>query len=298
VEPYHLPEGSGTPQVMEVQQVKKKEKKKRIVLNMNSAIIFHKPEIDESEIFKELEEITQETYKASTESGKLGVGGGKKGGWPEGVANAKIRFIRLKVGGSMDWDQDMGDGADYNFLIKFGEYTGFKIADHTESVSISELRKFPKGKAPPFIYFTGGHGSISVSSREAKILREYLIEEGGMIFADAGGSGFDRPFKAMMAQVLPEYGFVNLSDDDPIFRSPYHFAEGAHPFWAHANGGKSQGIKHNGRIVVYYHPGDITDAWKTGHSGASEAVATQAYKLGVDVVYYSFVNYYRQHYGE
>ena len=298
VEPYHLPQGSGTPQVMEVMKVQKKKKKKRIVLNMNSAIIFHKPEIDESKVFEELEEVTQETYKANNQAGKLGVGGGKKGGWPDGAENARIRFIRLKVSGSMDWDQDMGDGADYNFLIKFGEYTGFKIADTTESVSITEIRRFPKGKAPPFIYITGGHGSISISAREKKILREYLIEEGGMLFADAGGSGFDRPFKAMMAQVLPEYNFVTLSDDDPVFQSPYMFSEGAHPFWAHANGGKSQGIKHNGRLVVYYHPGDINDAWKTGHSGASEAVATQAYKLGVNVVYYSFVNYYRQHYGE
>ena len=48
--------------------------------------------------------------------------------------------------------------------------------------------------------------------------------------------------------------------------------------------------------MVYYHPGDVKDAWKDGHSGASEQVADQAYKLGVNVIYYAFNQYYRRWY--
>ena len=50
------------------------------------------------------------------------------------------------------------------------------------------------------------------------------------------------------------------------------------------------------RWVVFYHPGDINDAWKDGHSGAAPQVADQAYKLGVNVIYYAFNQYYRRHY--
>ena len=44
------------------------------------------------------------------------------------------------------------------------------------------------------------------------------------------------------------------------------------------------------------HPGDINDAWKDGHSGASEAVAEQAFKLGINVMYYAFNAYYARHF--
>ena len=54
----------------------------------------------------------------------------------------------------------------------------------------------------------------------------------------------------------------------------------------------------DGRWLVYYHPGDVNDAWKDGHSGASAEVADQAYKLGVNVMFYAFNQYYRRHYGD
>jgi len=51
------------------------------------------------------------------------------------------------------------------------------------------------------------------------------------------------------------------------------------------------GVRHNGRWVVFYHPGDVNDAWKTGHSGLSPDKAKAAYNLGVNVLYYSFTKY-------
>ena len=47
---------------------------------------------------------------------------------------------------------------------------------------------------------------------------------------------------------------------------------------------------------MFYHPGDINDAWKDGYSGASEEVAEQAYRLGINVMFYAFNAYYARHF--
>ena len=59
----------------------------------------------------------------------------------------------------------------------------------------------------------------------------------------------------------------------------------------HHGGMRALGISYNNRWVVFYHPGDVHDAWKTGHEGASEDLAEQAFEIGMNVVYYSFTRY-------
>ena len=69
----------------------------------------------------------------------------------------------------------------------------------------------------------------------------------------------------------------------------------APPFWHH-DGTRAKGIRIGERLAVFYHPGDINDAWKDGHSGASEEVAEQAYRLGINVMFYAFNAYYARHF--
>jgi hypothetical protein len=288
--PYGVPQGSGTP-VIESIKVKKLKKKpeKRYVLNMNSAISFYQPKIEDSEVLEVVDKQTENTYEAQ-QLGKLGAGGGKTGGWPNGMKNSRIRFIRLEYEGG-DWNQDMGYNADYNFLIKFRELTGFDIASETESRPIAQLKRFPKNRAPPFVYMTGGlNGTISLSNNEIKILREYCLNMGGLLFADNGGGNFDRNFRPLMKRVFPELPLIEISLDDAIFQQPFSFPGGAPRLWHHS-GDRAMGVKYKGRWVVFYHQGDINDAWKAGHSGATPEVAAQAYKLGVNVVNYAFNQY-------
>jgi hypothetical protein len=47
-----------------------------------------------------------------------------------------------------------------------------------------------------------------------------------------------------------------------IYQLPYGFPDGAPAFWHHG-GRRAKGIKHEGRWVVFYHPGDMNDAWKS-----------------------------------
>ncbi len=291
--PYTLPKGGGE-QVFEVVKVKKikKKKPKKLTVNPWSPYIMERMDIDDVVTLKELEQETMDTYVAQQNAAKGGKGKGS-GGWPKGMEDSAIRFIRLKYSGG-DWDQDMGRGADYNLLLKFHEWTGMKIARETEFREISRLKFFPKKKAPPFVFMTGMRG-ISISDSEAKILREYCQREGGMIFIDNGGGSFDSAVKNMLRKVFPGLPLVDVPNDDPIYQRPYVFPDGAPGFWHHA-GYRAKGIRDDGRWLVYYHPGDVNDAWKDGHSGASPEVADQAYKLGVNVMFYAFNQYYRRHY--
>jgi len=297
-ERYNVPHGSGEEAVAAVVQVTKpvKKKKKRYVLNLESAIILSKPDLDkDSDIEEKVEKASELTYTADTSTaqaraaGKLGKGGGKTGGWPDGMGNDPVRFFRIKHSGP-DWDDGMDElsRADMNFLEEFRKVTGFKIAKAPEARTIQQLRFFDKGFAPPFIFLTGA-GSIPVTAADIKVLRDYLLE-GGMLFADAGSPQFHTSFLALMAALFPDRQLVTIADDDPIFQAPFTFPNGAPPLWHHG-GYRALGIRHKNRWAVFYHPGDVNDAWKTGGSGMSRDLCDQSYKLGVNIIYHAFTNY-------
>ena len=292
---YGIPKGSGVQYITMVRvKPKKKKPKDQIILAMNSPILYYRPDIEEAKILEELDKETMDEYEAtSLKSGKLGKGGGTKGGWPFGMENAIVRFIRLKYSGG-DWDQDMGHGADYNFLVQFHKITGFKIARNTEYMRVNRLRRFKKDLKPPFVFITG-RGGIRMSTREINTLRWYCRQEGGMIFADNGGGSFNGSFRALMRRAFPGKRAIDIPNDDIIFRQPFYFPSGAPPLWHHS-GYRAVGWKHNGRWIVFYHQGDINDAWKTGHSGVKKHLAAAAYKLGINIVNYAFNQYHRIHF--
>jgi hypothetical protein len=291
VEAYKVPQGSGNPVVAMVKVVQpKKKKKKTLTLRPNSAIIFDQPDLDNTEVDQVMEKETQVTYEASAnaKAGKMGKGGGTKGGWPEGMDDYKIRFIRLEHGGA-GWDDGMNQtNADINFLRAFAQATGFKkIARKGESHSIALLSKYPDDGFPPFVYLTGNSDMGRVSSADAKILREYCLK-GGMLIADAGSARFHQSFTHFMRQVFPDKLLLDIADDDMLYQLPYGFPDGAPAFWHHG-GRRALGIKHDGRWVAFYHPGDMNDAWKSqGYTDVTPEMRDAAMNLGVNLVYYSF----------
>ncbi len=262
-------------------------------------------------LIEDLDQLTSLTYKADTniviggqgtgtgggrgpgnKAGGVGKGGVGPGGWPDGMKNSVVRFIRLEYNGT-GWDDGMNatEAADVNFLQYFERDTGFKVAQKGESHPIRYLAKYDKGTAPPFVFMTGER-SISVPPADMKALSNYCMD-GGMLFADCGSPEWDRAFRSFIQATFPGKSLVDISDDDIIFQAPYVLPNGAPPLWHHG-GNRSLGIKHNGRWIVFYHPGDLNDAWKTGHSGIDPKLAKGAFETGVNIVYYAFTNYLEQ----
>ena len=295
VTPYRIPKGSGDPVVALVQIVKPKEQpKKQYILRPDSAIYFRVPDIDESDVLREVQEMTLLTYQAdpAAMAGRMGRGGGKTGGWPDGMEDSLVRFIRLDYGGP-GWDDGMDSisRSDVNFLEEFERQTGFNVADRTESHPVRLLARYPPGMAPPFVYITG-IGDINISGRDLRILRDYL-NDGGMLIVDCGSPRFDRSFRRWANTIFPETSLTTIAHDDPIFQFPYAFPRGAPPLWHHG-GTQAMGVRLRGRWAVFYHPGDMKDAWRTGHSGLDPQLARSAFQLGINLVYYSFSNYLEQ----
>ena len=110
-----------------------------------------------------------------------------------------------------------------------------------------------------------------------------------MLFADNGGGEFDREFRKLIKRVLQEYDLFIIPYDDEIFQRP-SLLNGAPPLWHHS-GRDALGIRHNGRLVVFYHQGDLGDAWKDDHGGTPAASWQAAYNLGVNVIDYAFRHY-------
>lgn len=276
---YEMPAGGGQQQTI-AQTIKiQKVIKKKFVVNPFSAISFKVPPIDEVKL--QLTEITEHAYK-------VGYGEGAGAGFAGGTQQGQVRFIRLEYAGG-DWDQDFGIGADQNMLIEYGIRTKQKVAKQTESRTIGQLKNFPPEKSPPFVYLTGQR-NISVSDSEIKVLREYLLDKHGMLFGDNGGSGhFHNQFVGLMQRVLPNIRPSRIPLDDTIHRIPFQIPY--LPYVAPHGGKDALGWRVDGRLVCYYHPGDIGDAWTDDHSGVSPEIYEACYQLGTNVIFYAHSEY-------
>lgn len=278
-ESYDLPSGGG--QEKTIAQTVKIQKiiRKKYVINPYSAIIFNERKIDDVKL--QLTKITEHLHNVGEGQG---TGAGFGGGKPQG----KVRFIRLEYDGG-DWNQDFGVGGDLNMLIEYGIRTQHKVEKKTESRRITDLANFQKYRSPPMVYMTGQR-SISTSRKEEKILREFLLDNHGMIFCDNGGSReFHNHFLALMNRVLPEVQYVKVQLDDKIHRVP--FAIPYLPYVAPHGGKEALGWYKDGRWVCYYHPGDIGDAWSDGNAGVKPEVYEACYQLGTNVMFYANAEY-------
>ena len=243
----------------------------------------------EDDIDKVVEEETQTVYEAGLIA-KGDLVDEDNNGWPDGMKDHKVRFIRLDHGGQ-GWDDGMGkSGADSEFLKFFNKETGLRVAQKGESHPISLLKEYPDDGFPPFVFLTGDGHMGRVSTNDAKILREYCLK-GGMIIADAGSQSFHRSFVHFLRQVFPDKPLVDIASDDMVFQLPYPFPDGAPAFWHHG-GRRALGIRHEGRWLVFYHPGDMNDAWKTeGFTDVTPELREAALKLGINLVFYAFAHW-------
>ncbi|MDX1943829.1 MAG: DUF4159 domain-containing protein, partial [Pirellulaceae bacterium] len=209
-EEYELPAGGG--QQKTVAQTVKIQKviRKKFIVNPFSSIKFEVPPIDEVKL--QLEEATAHQYT-------IGYGEGDGAGFAGGTKAGKVRLIRLEYDGG-DWDLNFGIGGDMNMLLEYGILTRQKVAEQTESRRVAQLANFPPDKSPPVVFITG-QGNFSLSNNDVKVLREYLIDKHGMVFASSGSRHFHNQFLAAMNRVLPDVRPVPIPLDDQIHRVPF-----------------------------------------------------------------------------
>ena len=275
---YELPDGGGEPQLK--QQVVKIQKviRKKIIINPLSAVLFNPPPIEEIKL--QLQELTKHIYE-------VGQGEGKNAGFEGGTRRGLVRFMRLSYSGG-DWEQDLDRNSDLNMLLWYAANTGHKTAKKPEVRSISQLKRFPEGKSPPMVYMTG-QGNIRLNKSEIETLREYLTDKHGMLFADNGGSsGWHNQFFSSMEKILPKVKPQPVPLDHPV-----HNGVPFLPVVAPHGGRVAWGWVVDGRMAVYYHPGDVGDAWADGHAGVPRHVWESSYRLGGNVLLYAHSEYSR-----
>jgi hypothetical protein len=278
---YDLVKGSGKPKAM-IKQMKvqvKKVQRKRVLVNKDSSIVFEVPPLDFTPL--NLKQITANEYK-------IGQGeGAGPAGYAAGREGARFIFVRVRYEGG-NWDFNLRNGSDENMTKEFGKRAHMPISTIPQDVTLAELGHYVKGRSPPVVFMCGSF-TFQFGLRDVKAVRNYLLENHGMIFADNGGNQFHNTFVRFMQQVLPEVAPVQVPDDDPIYQAPYPL-NGCPPLWAHS-GTHALGWKKDGRWVAYYHQGSISDAWKDTHGGTSAESAEQAYQLGVNILAQSMASY-------
>ncbi len=281
-EVYEMPAGGGEQQqIVQTIQVKKIIRK-RFVVNPYSAVSFKVPDIKDV-VQLDFDKLTEHQYT-------IGYGQGEGAGFAGGTSRGKVGFIRLEYSGG-DWDQDFGIGGDDNMLAEYGIRTQHKVAKRSESRRVVQLKNFKQGAAPPLVYMTG-QKNISLSNSEIKILRKYLMEQRGMIFADNGGSRhWENQFFALMNKVLPDVRRVPIERDDVIHKIPYPIP--SLPIVAPHGSRRdaATGWYKDGRWLCYYHPGDIGDAWSDGHAGVKPEIWEACYRLGTNIIFYAHLEY-------
>lgn len=281
VAPYELPAGGGSDSIQASTVQVRKVVRKKFIINPYSSIIFAPPPLDKIEV--KLTEETQNRYQVGQGSGATGDGSGEGAGFGAGTGTGKIRFIRLRHG-DRGWDKNFGVGGDRNMLAEYGARTRQKIAEETEHVDPVQLAAFPPRKSPPLIYISGT-ASLPLTPADKKIVKQYLTERHGMILGDnLGGPGFHQNFVAVMTEITG-VNPVPIPRDDRIHQRP--FALPQLPVVVAHGGTIPLGWKIDGRWVVYYHPGALSDAWRDDHAGIRKEVYELCYQLGVNVIFYA-----------
>jgi hypothetical protein len=279
-----LPAGGGSdaPQAMAVKV--QKVVRKKYVINPYSSIVFAAPPPIEN-IDVKLKEDTANRYQVGSGDGGLGQGEGEGGGFGSGTGKGKINWYRLRHA-DKGWDKNFGIDGDRNLMteleIRYPRMKG-KIAEENKAIDCAELGRYSE-KEPPYLVYIGGY-SFSPSAADKKILKQYLLERHGMILGDSLGPGFGGGFQAAMTEITGVQP-VTIPRDDPIHKHPFELPQ--LPFVVSHNGSAPIGWRVDGRWAVYWHPGALSDMWRSDKAGIQrKEIIASGYQLGLNIIAYA-----------
>jgi len=193
-----------------------------------------------------------------------------------------LKIAKLKYNGGGDW---YANKTSLPNLIKFCNQnlnTNIKPDEDVVEVGSPELLSYP------FVHMTG-HGNVVFSDADVQNLRNYLIS-GGFLHID-DNYGLDKYIRKEMKKVFPEYEFVELPFDHPIYRQKYTFKNGLPKIHEHDNKPpQGFGIIHKGRLVCFYtYETDLGNGWEDSEvHNDPENKRQEALKMGANILTYAF----------
>lgn len=203
------------------------------------------------------------------------------------IAQQKYSFkiAKLKYNGGGDW---YANKTSLSNLIRFcNQNLNMNIAPEEAVVEVGSPELF----SYPFVHMTG-HGNVVFSDAEAQNLRNYLIS-GGFLHID-DNYGLDQYIRKEMKKVFPEYEFVELPFDHPIYSQKYSFKNGLPKIHEHDNKPpQGFGIMHKGRLVCFYtYETDLGNGWEDAEvHNDPEFKRQEALKMGANILAYALTQY-------
>ncbi len=192
--------------------------------------------------------------------------------------------VRIHYDGGGDW---YGNKTTWvNILDKAEQALKINVAKREVEHRLTdiEFRHHP-------IAYIAGHGNISFSDEEVRLLRNYLTQ-GGFLWAD-DDYGMDDAFRREMKKVFPELKFVELPYSHGIYDVYYRFDNGLPKVHEHDGGPPAGlGLIYEGRLVCFYsYNTDISDGCENAdiHNDPPE-VRKQALRMGVNILVYAVLN--------
>ncbi|GAB3195522.1 DUF4159 domain-containing protein [Pontibacter aydingkolensis] len=195
-----------------------------------------------------------------------------------------FKIAKLKYNGGGDW---YANKTSLSNLIQFcNQNLNTNIAPDEAVVEVGSPEIF----SYPFVHMTG-HGNVVFSDAEALNLRNYLLS-GGFLHID-DNYGLDKYVRQEMKKVFPEYEFVELPFDHPIYRQKFNFTGGLPKIHEHDNKPpQGFGIVHKGRLVCFYtYETDLGNGWEDPEiHNDPEHVRQQALRMGANIVTYAITH--------
>ena len=196
-------------------------------------------------------------------------------------AQSGLSIGRLHYDGGGDWYANPSSLP--NLVAAISERTTLVVSEQERVVRLTD----PELWDLPFVHMTG-HGNISFSEQEVRILRRYL-EGGGFLHAD-DNYGMDESFRREIAKVFPEQPLVEVPLEHPVYHIVYEMRQGLPKIHEH-DGEPAQGfgIFLGDRLVVFYsYQSDLGDGWEDAdvHDDPTD-LREKALEMGVNLFVYA-----------
>ncbi len=192
-----------------------------------------------------------------------------------------MTIAQLQYEGGGDWYANPSGLP--NLMKAISQRLALPMADRPAQVRLTD----PTLWSYPYLYMTG-HGNVTFSDEEVRLLRRYLAQ-GGFLHAD-DNYGMDESFRREIRRVFPDADLTLVPRNHPVYHVAYEMPEGLPKVHKH-DGKPAQGlgIFDKGRLVVYYsYQSDLGNGWEDpDRYGDPNPSREAALRMGVNLFAYA-----------